>query len=145
MFYRLVQSSLTCTCFDVGANKNPHNFSGRARDTGKLKKQRNFWLPRRRKKFLTLADYVIPRNYLGPSLKPLTMTGTKCYQLVGKPLYSMWCIDTLHLDQSELDLWRNHRGSQMKFSQHSKRAIGSRKSSKRGESKECLLLLLETK
>ena len=32
-----MQSSLTCTCFDVAANKNPHNFSGRARDTGNLK------------------------------------------------------------------------------------------------------------
>ena len=53
MFYRLVQSTLTCTCFDVGANKNPHNFSGRARDTGKLKKQDNFWLPRRRKECAT--------------------------------------------------------------------------------------------
>ena len=43
-----------------------HNFSGRARDTGKLKKQGNFWLPRIRKEcapeFKTLADYVIPRN-----------------------------------------------------------------------------------
>ena len=48
-----MQSSLTCTCFDVAANKNPHNFLGRARDTGKLKKQGNFWLPRKRKKCAT--------------------------------------------------------------------------------------------
>ena len=62
-----------------------------------------------------------------------------------KPLYSMWKIDTLHLNQSELNLWRNHRGFRLKFSQRSKSAIGSRKSSKRGESKECLLMLLEAK
>ena len=44
-----VQSSLTCTCFDVAANKNPHNFSGRARDTGKLKKRRQFLTPKKTK------------------------------------------------------------------------------------------------
>ena len=37
-----MQSSLTCTCFNVAANKNPHNFSGRARDTGKFKTQGNY-------------------------------------------------------------------------------------------------------
>ena len=44
-----MQSNLTCTRFEVAANKNHTIFSGRARDTGKLKKQGNFWLPRRRK------------------------------------------------------------------------------------------------
>ena len=66
IFFLLVQSNLTCTWFEVAANKNHTIFSGRARDTGKLKNQGNFWLPRRRKEcapeFKTLADYVIPRN-----------------------------------------------------------------------------------
>ena len=48
------------------SQQKSHNFSRRAWDTGKLKKQGNFWLPRKRKEcapeFKTLADYVIPRN-----------------------------------------------------------------------------------
>ena len=67
-----MQSNLTCTWFEVAANKNHTIFSGRVRDTGKLKKQGNFLLLRRRKEcateFKTLADYVIPRNNLEISL-----------------------------------------------------------------------------
>ena len=66
IFFLLVQSNLTCTWFEVTASKNHTIFSGRARDTGKLKNQGNFWLPRRRKEcapeFKTLADHVTPRN-----------------------------------------------------------------------------------
>ena len=61
--------NLSCTWFEVAANKNHTIFSGRARDTGKLKGRGNFWLPRRRKEcapeFKTLADYVIPRKKIG--------------------------------------------------------------------------------
>ena len=69
-----VQSNLTCTWFGVAANKNHPILSGRARDTGKLKKQGNFWLPRRRKEcgpeFKTLADYVIPTSFPGSLFFP---------------------------------------------------------------------------
>ena len=51
ILFLLLQSNLTCTWFEVAANKNHTIFSGRARDTGKLKKQDNFWLPRRRKEW----------------------------------------------------------------------------------------------
>ena len=62
-----MQSNLTCTWFEDAASKSSHNFSGRARDTGKLKKHKAyFWPPRKRKEcapeFKTLADLVIPRN-----------------------------------------------------------------------------------
>ena len=59
-------SFLLLVRFEVAANKNHAIYSGRVRDTGKLKKQGNFELPRIRKecapKFKTLADYVIPRK-----------------------------------------------------------------------------------
>ena len=57
-------SFLLLVWFEVAANKNHKFFSGRAWDTGKFKKQGNFWLPRIQKEcapeFKTLTDYIIP-------------------------------------------------------------------------------------
>ena len=40
-----MQSNLTCTWFEDAASKSSHNFSGRARDTGKLKKHKAIFDP----------------------------------------------------------------------------------------------------
>ena len=60
-----MQSNLTCTWFEVAASNN-HTIFRDGHGTGKLKKQGNFWLPRKRKEcapeFKTLADYVIRRK-----------------------------------------------------------------------------------
>ena len=68
-FFCLCNRNLTCKWFEVAANKNHTRLSGRARDTGKLKKKKqgNFGLPRKKRKesateFMMLADYVIPRK-----------------------------------------------------------------------------------
>ena len=61
------ESNLTYTWFEVAPKKKKlHNFSGRARDTGRLNKTRHFLTSKKNTKgmrFMTLADYVIPRNY----------------------------------------------------------------------------------
>ena len=46
VIFLLVQSNLTWTWFEVAANEKSRNFSGRARDTGKLKKTRQFLTPK---------------------------------------------------------------------------------------------------
>ena len=85
--------------FKVAANKNHTIFSGWVRDTGKLKKQGNFWLPRIRKEcapeFKMLADYVIRCNYCFTSILTKFPSSkdfqTSLYILISVKLGKMMC------------------------------------------------------
>ena len=56
IFFLLVQSNLTCTWFQVAANKN-HTIILRARDTEKLNKRRQFFAPKKNKKGMCSRIY----------------------------------------------------------------------------------------
>ena len=62
MLFLLVHSNLTCTWFEIAANKKQTIFSGQARDTGKLKNKAFENGKECATEFMTLADYVILRK-----------------------------------------------------------------------------------
>ena len=82
-------------------------------------------------------------TYFGNLNKTVKITSMKSRNR--KPLYSMWKIDTLHLNQSVESMKKPSWLSDEILTEIKERDRLKKELSKRGESKECLLMLLEAK